>query len=85
MRVSFVLPQVQGKKHLFHSAPVEFLCLSERKVIVQSNVCNDQMKNQVKTLGATFSVIIAGETDEHMNNNKSTYRDLNITYMILKA
>lgn len=43
------------------------------------------MKNQVKTLGATFSVIIAGETDEHMNNNKSTYRDLNITYMILKA
>ena len=43
------------------------------------------MKNQVKTLGAMFSVIIAGETDEHMNNNKSTYRDLNITYMILKA
>ena len=60
------------EKHFFHSAPVEFLCLFERKVIVQSNVCNDQMKNQVKTLGAMFSVIIAGETDEHMNNNKST-------------
>lgn len=71
MRVSFVLPQVEGKKHFFHLTPVEFLCLSERKVIVQSHVCNDQMKNQVKILGAMFSVIIAGETDEHMKNNKS--------------
>ena len=30
------------------------------------------MKNWVKILGAMFSVIIAGKTDEHMNNNKST-------------
>ena len=68
-------PQAQGKKHLFHLAPVEFLCSSERKVIVQSRVSNDQTEtDRVKILGSMFSVTIARETDEHLNNNKKSLK-----------